>query len=123
MPHRLGKIRVFTAEGKLIREGYAREADFQDPKIFKYFTMSELIRAGVLVIICAFTLGGLWMGINNRFEIMSKDVTTFINTFTAYKEEQNSFHKTIFDRLDAKENRINCLAESMSRCCPASQNC
>lgn len=120
---RVGKIKVFTSEGKLIREGHARDNDFSDPKILKYFTASELIRAAVLIIICSFTLGGVWIGINSRLESMSKDASTFVSSFQEFKNNDDNFHRLIFNKFDDKDRRINCLAESLTRCCVNAKDC
>lgn len=123
MPHRVGKVKVFTAEGKLIREGQAREDDFSPKKIFGLFSSAEIVRSVVLIVVGSFTAGILWSEINSHFKSVDQKADEFLTSFDSFKREQMSFHKTIYDKLDAKETRINCLAEDMVACCPNSQRC
>lgn len=112
MGHRIGKVKVYTHEGKLIREGYAREDDFDDPKIFNLFTKGEIIRTAGVLISIAFTVGIFWNQGQN-----------FVKSFDDFKQNDQEFHQMIFKKLDEKEQRIDCLAANIKWCCQNSQNC
>lgn len=122
MTQRVGKVKIYTEEGKLIREGHFRNSD-SHKKFFGMFAPEEIIRSGVGFVILVFTAGGLWTGINNHFQNIDRDFGLFVNTFSDYKKDQVDFHKLIFRKLEDKDNRINCLAENLKGCCASAERC
>jgi hypothetical protein len=123
MTHRIGKVKIFTEEGKLIREGLMREDDLSQKKIFGMFEPAELVRAAVIIIVACFTAGGLWVNSQNHFDALDRDNQNFINLFADFKKDEQSFHRTVFDRMDSRDARINCVEDSLKGCCPSAQNC
>lgn len=120
---RVGKVKVFTEEGKLIRHGTPRENDFGIHKIMGIFTASEIVRSGVIIAGILFTAGMLWANNQAHFHTVDNDVEKFTKLFGDFKNDEQSFHRTIFSRLDDKDKRIDCLAENQRGCCASAQNC
>jgi hypothetical protein len=123
MPARIGKVKIYTQDGKLIREGLLREDDITNQKILKYFTPGEFIKAAVLIVGFIFTAGALWVSINDHFKQLDNDASIFVKSFGEFKQEEADFNKNIYFKLDDKDKRINCLAENQARCCLTSPSC
>ena len=120
---RVGKVKVYTDEGKLIRHGDAREGDFGIKKVFGMFAPAELVRAFVFVVSVIITGTTVWNNINNHMTNQDRDFSAFLVQYKEHNNDETNFHQNIFRILNDKENRINCLAESIRGCCASSQNC
>jgi hypothetical protein len=98
---RIGKVKVYTDEGKLIREGYAREHDFLENKIFGLFSPSELVKGGVVVISLIFGAGMLWAKMDG-IQITNDKMWSVISN-----------NKSV----------IGCIQSQLSKCCHDSIYC
>jgi hypothetical protein len=98
---RVGKVKVYTDEGKLIREGYARELDFVEEKIFGLFSPGELVKGAIIAIGIIFGAGVLWAKMDGIAGTQEK----MWGTITSY------------------QNKINCIQNQMAKCCQNSVYC
>lgn len=101
MVPRVGKVKVYTDEGKLIREGYAREHDFLENKIFGIFSPGELVKGTMIAIGIIFGAGVLWAkmdGIEGTQEKMWNTISTY-------------------------QSKMGCVQNQMAKCCRDSVYC
>lgn len=97
---RVGKVKIFTEEGKLIREGIAREDDFSH-KLLGLFEPGELVKGGIIFISIIFGAGVLWAKIDGSEKI----------------------EKDIWASIAQNKNQIQCVQNQLKGCCRESEYC
>lgn len=110
---RIGKVKVYNEHGILIREGDARDMDFQ-PKFFGIFTASEALRGVFAILSIVFCAGFVWSTVNSKFDAINLSIMDLQGNFNSFKTDIKDSNNKLWSAFtDYKK----CENQSMVKCC------
>lgn len=124
---RIGKVKIYSEEGKLLRHGVARENDFSVNKILGIFTGGELIKGSLLTVGIIFGAGMIWANIDAHLKTNDDTNTKFSKSLDDFKTMYWTGHKELISIMQEQQSkqdiRINCLSANLKGCCTSAGVC